>query len=274
MHWGDNGDHRQCRRGRPSEKGRGWGWDGNSTISNRAEEEELQGSLGFFQTDSLANRSLLPLLVPMPHHSVCLLLHHPLSCPTTVSNFLEQDFLWSRCVQLCAFYCLVAFKWLTTTFSFSFTVTYDFLAIEDASRDKVMDVLFVLRNTEGSQNNTCAGAGMKCSPIFNIIFWGNKRWIALYVCFVLIQRYCVFSRSAIAMCVCVSNGWDRWSDPVGASTGSWVPLGPVWSGQRYKQNLGLPAVPFWPTLSCWQIHWLVTYYSIYVLHITNYFRFS
>ncbi|KAJ0060172.1 hypothetical protein NL108_004019, partial [Boleophthalmus pectinirostris] len=34
--------------------------------------------------------------------------------------------------------------------------TYDFLAVEDASKDKVMDVLFVIKSSEGSQNNTCA----------------------------------------------------------------------------------------------------------------------
>lgn len=49
---------------------------------------------------------------------------------------------------------------LTTALSFCATVTYDFLAIEDTSRDKVMDVLFVIKSTEGSQNNTCADAGI------------------------------------------------------------------------------------------------------------------
>lgn len=44
---------------------------------------------------------------------------------------------------------------------FCFTVaTYDFLAIEDTSKDKVLDVLFVLKAAEGSQNNTCVGAGI------------------------------------------------------------------------------------------------------------------
>lgn len=40
------------------------------------------------------------------------------------------------------------------------TASYDFLAIQDASKDKVMDVLFVLRETEGTLNNTCADAGV------------------------------------------------------------------------------------------------------------------
>lgn len=43
----------------------------------------------------------------------------------------------------------------------SSTATYDFLATEDTNRDKVNDILFVLRSSEGSQNNTCTGAGMK-----------------------------------------------------------------------------------------------------------------
>ncbi|XP_051274609.1 protein FAM234A [Dicentrarchus labrax] len=50
--------------------------------------------------------------------------------------------------------------------TFSEAATYDFLAIEDASKDKVMDVLFVLKNTEGSQNNTCAGAGLPSPCVF------------------------------------------------------------------------------------------------------------
>lgn len=267
MHWGDNGDHRQCRRGRPSEKGRGRGWDGYSTISNRAEEEELQGSLGFFQTDSLANRSLLPLLVPMPHHSVCLLLHHPLSCQTTVSHFLEQDFLWSRCVQLCAFYCLVAFKWLTTTTLFFLHSNLWLLSYWGCKQGQGDGCPFCpQRHRRQSEQYVCWCRYEVFSNLDGLPY--------MFFFLLLIQRYCVFSRSAIAMCVCVSGGWDRWSNPVGASAGSWVPLGPVWSGQRYKQNLGLPAVPFWPTLSCWQIHWWVTYYFIYLLHITNYFRFS
>lgn len=54
---------------------------------------------------------------------------------------------------------------LTAALSFCATGTYDFLAIEDTSKDKVMDVLFVLKSAEGSQNNTCAGAGTKCSSV-------------------------------------------------------------------------------------------------------------
>ncbi|XP_070708495.1 protein FAM234A [Pempheris klunzingeri] len=85
-----------------------------------------------------------------------------------------------------AVFFLSLFLCLTIVFAFSFIIpcpvrpqylitwnrtffqaaTYDFLAFEDASKDKVMDVLFVLRNTEGSQNNTCAGAGLPSPCVF------------------------------------------------------------------------------------------------------------
>ncbi|CAJ1080824.1 LOW QUALITY PROTEIN: protein FAM234A-like [Xyrichtys novacula] len=55
---------------------------------------------------------------------------------------------------------------LTWNRTFSEAATYDFLAIEDTSKDKVMDVLFVLKNTEGSQNNTCADAGLPSPCVY------------------------------------------------------------------------------------------------------------
>ncbi|XP_067432979.1 protein FAM234A [Thunnus thynnus] len=50
--------------------------------------------------------------------------------------------------------------------TFSEAATYDFLAIEEASKDKVLDVLFVLKDTEGSQNNTCSDAGLPSPCVF------------------------------------------------------------------------------------------------------------
>lgn len=50
--------------------------------------------------------------------------------------------------------------------TFNDSVTYDFLAVEDASKDKVMDVLFVLKSSEGSQNNSCAGEGLPSPCVF------------------------------------------------------------------------------------------------------------
>lgn len=62
---------------------------------------------------------------------------------------------------------------------FSATATYDFLAIEDASKDKVMDVVFVLKNTQGSQNNTCDDAGIKCYSILIYTLIMRKRRVGL-----------------------------------------------------------------------------------------------
>lgn len=43
----------------------------------------------------------------------------------------------------------------------SFTVAYQFLAIEDVNKDKVQDVIFAFRasNGSGSSNNTCLDEG-------------------------------------------------------------------------------------------------------------------
>lgn len=57
--------------------------------------------------------------------------------------------------------------------TFPEAVAYDFLAIEDTSKDKVMDVLFVLRNTEGSQNNTCVDAGLPSPCVFVVAVDGT-----------------------------------------------------------------------------------------------------
>lgn len=186
MHWSDNGDHRWCHRGQPSEEWRGWGGRRNSTLSNRAEGEELQGNLGFCQTDPLANCSLLPLLVLMPHCSVCLLLHHPLSRQTAVSCVMEQDFLWSRCLQLCASYCLVVFKWGTNCSSLLFLYSNLWL--------------FGLWRYKQGQSDGCSFCPQKqwrqskqhmCWCRYELFlnfdyrFWRNKSWIALYYMFVL-----------------------------------------------------------------------------------------
>ena len=37
------------------------------------------------------------------------------------------------------------------------TATYDFLTIEDATKDKVLDVLFARKDSVGSLNITCEG---------------------------------------------------------------------------------------------------------------------
>ncbi|AWP17498.1 Protein ITFG3 [Scophthalmus maximus] len=50
--------------------------------------------------------------------------------------------------------------------TFSEAATFDFLAVEAASRDKVLDALFVLETREGSPNNTCADAGLPSPCVF------------------------------------------------------------------------------------------------------------
>lgn len=51
------------------------------------------------------------------------------------------------------------------TLPFSTTATYDFLAIEDANKDKVMDVLFVVKSAVGSLNQSCPEAGTHSFPL-------------------------------------------------------------------------------------------------------------
>ncbi|XP_067343992.1 protein FAM234A [Channa argus] len=50
--------------------------------------------------------------------------------------------------------------------TFSEAATYDFLAIEASSNDKVMDVLFVLKTREGSPDKTCAEKGLPSPCLF------------------------------------------------------------------------------------------------------------
>lgn len=102
--------------------------------------------------------------------------------------------------------------------------------------------------------------------------WSEIRSAKTSVClFILFNRiiritFCAFFRSVFTMFVHGSSGWHTWRDSLGMSSGCWVSLGPVWSGKRYRQNLGLFAVPLWPTHSCWQTHWLVTHGSVCTMH--------
>ncbi|KAG9349929.1 hypothetical protein JZ751_026282 [Albula glossodonta] len=81
---------------------------------------------------------------------------------------------------------LSLFLCLTVVFAFSFIIpcpvrpvylrtwnrtfpqaaTYDFLAITDANKDKVLDVLFVLKASEGSQNMTCLNQSLPTPCVF------------------------------------------------------------------------------------------------------------
>lgn len=118
------------------------------------------------------------------------------------------------------------------TIAFS-TETYEFLATEDTNRDKVNDILFVLQSSEGSQNNTCTGAGMTYNS--HLITVGSTERERERVCvFYLNLPSLYFSRSTIAVCVFHSSGWDRWKCPVGVSIVPWISLGSVWSGSGCK----------------------------------------
>ncbi|KAM8889086.1 protein FAM234A [Synchiropus picturatus] len=93
-----------------------------------------------------------------------------------------------------ALFFLSLFLCLTIVFAFSFIIpcpvrpqysvtwsrnfagaaaAYDFLAIEDANKDKVMDVLFVIKGSEGSLNNTCGGAGLSSPCVFVVAVDGT-----------------------------------------------------------------------------------------------------
>ncbi|KAJ7985031.1 hypothetical protein DPEC_G00360910 [Dallia pectoralis] len=58
--------------------------------------------------------------------------------------------------------------------TFHEAATYDFLAIEDASKDKVKDVMFVLKDSKGSQNISCLDAGLETPCVFVSAFAGTN----------------------------------------------------------------------------------------------------
>ncbi|XP_072535337.1 protein FAM234A [Salminus brasiliensis] len=85
-----------------------------------------------------------------------------------------------------AAFLLSLFLCLTVVFAFSFILpcpvrpqylhswnrtlpnaaTYDFLAMEDANKDKVQDVFFMYKSAEGSMNHTCTGEGLRPPCLF------------------------------------------------------------------------------------------------------------
>ncbi|XP_036437014.1 protein FAM234A [Colossoma macropomum] len=85
-----------------------------------------------------------------------------------------------------AAFLLSLFLCLTVVFAFSFILpcpvrpqylrtwnrtlpnaaTYDFLAMGDANKDKVQDVLFIYKSSEGSMNHTCSGEGLPSPCLF------------------------------------------------------------------------------------------------------------
>ncbi|XP_054609548.1 protein FAM234A [Dunckerocampus dactyliophorus] len=57
--------------------------------------------------------------------------------------------------------------------TFSDAETYDFLAFDDASKDKVMDIMFALKSTLASINNTCDNAGLPSPCVFMLAVDGT-----------------------------------------------------------------------------------------------------
>ncbi|XP_054913688.1 protein FAM234A [Poeciliopsis prolifica] len=57
---------------------------------------------------------------------------------------------------------------------FSDAVTYNFLAVEHANSDKVMDVLIVIRSPESSPNKSCSDAGLTSPCLFLLALDGTK----------------------------------------------------------------------------------------------------
>lgn len=92
-----------------------------------------------------------------------------------------------------AIFFLSLFLCLTIVFAFSFIIpcpvrpqylaawnrtfigaaTYDFLAIDDTSRDKVMDIMFVVKDSNVSQEKTCEDAGLPSPCLFIIAVDGT-----------------------------------------------------------------------------------------------------
>uniref|UniRef100_A0A3P9PVD6 Family with sequence similarity 234 member A n=1 Tax=Poecilia reticulata TaxID=8081 RepID=A0A3P9PVD6_POERE len=58
--------------------------------------------------------------------------------------------------------------------SFSDAVTYDFLALDHANSDQVMDVLIVIRSPESSPNTSCSDEGLTSPCLFLLALDGTK----------------------------------------------------------------------------------------------------
>lgn len=155
-------------------------WRGEGTEKRREQCHQLQSwrrrvlreswvfpnwPIGELQSSSSPCSSASLLCLPS-HSSSPVLSDHSISLPGTGLSLKRV----SRIVCFSPLVSVLLFVGLTAFTSLSATATYDFLAIEDTSKDKVMDILFVLKNTDGSKN-TCADEGIKC---YSILVWFNS----------------------------------------------------------------------------------------------------
>lgn len=100
--------------------------------------------------------------------------------------------------------------WLFFSFSnfyFSATETYDFLAVESASEDQVMDVTFVVKMSESSKN--CTDEGMKQEPREDLILNGSLSVVLMMVAVVSVQ-----------VCLHLVCLWLRWMGQMARHCGS------------------------------------------------------
>lgn len=110
------------------------------------------------------------------------------------------------------------------------TVTYDFLAVEHANSDKVMDVLIVIRSPESSPNKSCSDEG---GVAFGRRFPAAERLVVWF-------SESVFQAWLRRVCSC----W-RWTGPKERRCGSgrW---GASWTGPSAACRLG----PVHPGTAC------------------------
>uniref|UniRef100_A0A8C6WE06 Family with sequence similarity 234 member A n=1 Tax=Neogobius melanostomus TaxID=47308 RepID=A0A8C6WE06_9GOBI len=122
--------------------------------------------------------------------------------------------------------------------TFNETATYDFIAIEDVNKDKVMDVLFVLKSSEGSQNNSCVGEGLQ-SPCIFVLSVDGTDGESLWEC-PLEQEFhwaqcglekdsgrswdCLVSHSDLLTALDKNEGKVQWQQPQPAGLRSNVPV--------------------------------------------------
>lgn len=114
---------------------------------------------------------------------------------------------------------------ITWNRTFPQAATYDFLAFEDANSDKVMDVLFVLKNEDGAHNKSCALYGLPSPCVFLVAVDGtdgDTLWEkALQPEFhwakcgldIATERYCLLSLSHNITAIRKSNGSIIWEYP-------------------------------------------------------------
>ncbi|XP_033841199.1 protein FAM234A [Periophthalmus magnuspinnatus] len=122
--------------------------------------------------------------------------------------------------------------------TFNETATYDFLAVEYASKDKVMDVLFVIKSSDESQNITCADKGLPSPCIFLLAvdgtdgetLWKQPLEPEFHWAQCGLKKYssrswdCLVSHSDKLTAIDKSKGEVQWQQPQPAGQPSTIPV--------------------------------------------------